>query len=135
MLVKVLETERSVRSHEKDVACVWRVVTHFFFSGRRRHTISDRDWSSDVCSSDLPRLPSVLESPPGYDEAVEGEHDHRADDGHDEASRLTFVIEAHHPADPSAEQRPDDPEDDGHDHTAPVRPRHDQLHDDTVDEA
>src|SRR2546428_9252282 len=26
---------------------------HFFFSSRRRHTISDRDWSSDVCSSDL----------------------------------------------------------------------------------
>src|SRR5206468_6605502 len=25
----------------------------FFFSSRRRHTISDRDWSSDVCSSDL----------------------------------------------------------------------------------
>src|SRR2546421_9455044 len=24
----------------------------FFFSSRRRHTISDRDWSSDVCSSD-----------------------------------------------------------------------------------
>src|SRR2546421_7129251 len=22
----------------------------FFFSSRRRHTISDRDWSSDVCS-------------------------------------------------------------------------------------
>src|SRR2546421_1618710 len=25
---------------------------HFFFSSRRRHTRSDRDWSSDVCSSD-----------------------------------------------------------------------------------
>src|SRR5207247_7083265 len=25
----------------------------FFFSGRRRHTRSTRDWSSDVCSSDL----------------------------------------------------------------------------------
>src|SRR5206468_7119780 len=25
----------------------------FFFSSRRRHTGSDRDWSSDVCSSDL----------------------------------------------------------------------------------
>src|SRR5206468_9015176 len=24
-----------------------------FFSSRRRHTRSDRDWSSDVCSSDL----------------------------------------------------------------------------------
>src|SRR5690349_23875725 len=27
----------------------------FFFSSRRRHTRSLRDWSSDVCSSDLPR--------------------------------------------------------------------------------
>src|SRR5206468_8026162 len=28
----------------------------FFFSSRRRHTRSDRDWSSDVCSSDLTRF-------------------------------------------------------------------------------
>src|SRR5438445_8311083 len=27
----------------------------FFFSSRRRHTRYWRDWSSDVCSSDLPR--------------------------------------------------------------------------------
>src|SRR5207249_7479746 len=27
----------------------------FFFSSRRRHTRSKRDWSSDVCSSDLVR--------------------------------------------------------------------------------
>src|SRR5207245_5602850 len=27
----------------------------FFFSSRRRHTRCYRDWSSDVCSSDLPR--------------------------------------------------------------------------------
>src|SRR5438067_13766748 len=27
----------------------------FFFSSRRRHTRSKRDWSSDVCSSDLRR--------------------------------------------------------------------------------
>src|SRR5699024_11293229 len=29
----------------------------FFFSSRRRHTRSKRDWSSDVCSSDLIRQP------------------------------------------------------------------------------
>src|SRR5690349_4695339 len=29
-------------------------VSYFFFSSRRRHTRSLRDWSSDVCSSDLP---------------------------------------------------------------------------------
>src|SRR5690606_40714965 len=27
--------------------------TYFFFSSRRRHTRFSRDWSSDVCSSDL----------------------------------------------------------------------------------
>src|SRR5690349_22886931 len=31
-------------------ACCCR---YFFFSSRRRHTRSLRDWSSDVCSSDL----------------------------------------------------------------------------------
>src|SRR5207245_4238707 len=30
----------------------------FFFSSRRRHTRCYRDWSSDVCSSDLPRYPA-----------------------------------------------------------------------------
>src|SRR5437660_7905197 len=29
-------------------------ATAFFFSSRRRHTSWPRDWSSDVCSSDLP---------------------------------------------------------------------------------
>src|SRR5690625_7879208 len=29
---------------------------NFFFSSRRRHTRWPRDWSSDVCSSDLSRI-------------------------------------------------------------------------------
>src|SRR6266480_1162279 len=41
----------------------------FFFSSRRRHTRLTCDWSSDVCSSDLPReiLPGIdltFNSPP-----------------------------------------------------------------------
>src|SRR5699024_11247722 len=32
---------------------------NFFFSSRRRHTRSKRDWSSDVCSSDLLLLAGV----------------------------------------------------------------------------
>src|SRR2546421_6476965 len=32
-------------------------ICFFFFSSRRRHTRSDRDWSSDVCSSDLGGYP------------------------------------------------------------------------------
>src|SRR3712207_8297496 len=50
----------------------------FFFSSRRRHTRYWRDWSSDVCSSDLPHLPH-LRAPvarvasKGYRLAVRGE--------------------------------------------------------------
>src|SRR5699024_11828531 len=33
------------------ILCV--LMCFFFFSSRRRHTRSKRDWSSDVCSSDL----------------------------------------------------------------------------------
>src|SRR2546422_4065123 len=39
----------------------------FFFSSRRRHTRCSRDWSSDVCSSDLAR----------------GDHDHRSRGQHE----------------------------------------------------
>src|SRR5204862_1802413 len=55
-------TVRGRRSWAEDVSfsnllCRIRVVPHrlryFFFSSRRRHTRSLRDWSSDVCSSDL----------------------------------------------------------------------------------
>src|SRR5690606_40532294 len=33
--------------------CVGLYSLSFFFSSRRRHTRFSRDWSSDVCSSDL----------------------------------------------------------------------------------
>src|SRR5690606_40647478 len=36
----------------------------FFFSSRRRHTRFSRDWSSDVCSSDLP-APATDGTPAG----------------------------------------------------------------------
>src|SRR5687768_17849082 len=35
----------------------------FFFSSRRRHTRCSRDWSSDVCSSDLPGELKHLSTP------------------------------------------------------------------------
>src|SRR5690606_41076846 len=38
----------------------------FFFSSRRRHTRFSRDWSSDVCSSDLPGTP--VSWPVGWDD-------------------------------------------------------------------
>src|SRR2546427_12206042 len=34
----------------------------FFFSSRRRHTRFDCDWSSDVCSSGLPTVPTPCRS-------------------------------------------------------------------------
>src|SRR5690606_40602890 len=43
-----------------------RQLPPFFFSSRRRHTSFSRDWSSDVCSSDL-RI-----SPRRIDHAIEG---------------------------------------------------------------
>src|SRR5690606_41124938 len=33
------------------------IIFFFFFSSRRRHTRFSRDWSSDVCSSDLDKTP------------------------------------------------------------------------------
>src|SRR5690349_21956563 len=36
------------------------VFFFFFFSSRRRHTRSLRDWSSDVCSSDLGEEQSIV---------------------------------------------------------------------------
>src|SRR5207245_4533331 len=49
------------------------VVLSFFFSSRRRHTRCHRDWSSDVCSSDLA---SGLRRPLGavWPEPVTHEH-------------------------------------------------------------
>src|SRR6266542_5967721 len=49
----------------------WPYSIFFFFSSRRRHTICYRDWSSDVCSSDLDGAggftcsPSTPGLPPG----------------------------------------------------------------------
>src|SRR3989440_1294675 len=42
-----MRLRRKVNTHANRTRCC------FFFSSRRRHTRSDRDWSSDVCSSDL----------------------------------------------------------------------------------
>src|SRR2546429_6630059 len=36
-----------------DLCRVFNCFFFFFFSSRRRHTRCSRDWSSDVCSSDL----------------------------------------------------------------------------------
>src|SRR5258705_11373081 len=44
----------------------------FFFSSRRRHTRCLSDWSSDVCSSDLPALPARARRRHGHGQRLEG---------------------------------------------------------------
>src|SRR5690606_40749808 len=44
--------------------CFFLFFFFFFFSSRRRHTRFSRDWSSDVCSSDLHYL--LCFSPPFF---------------------------------------------------------------------
>src|SRR5947209_10704060 len=46
------------------------LIFFFFFSSRRRHTRYWRDWSSDVCSSDL----APRDGPPGLDREVAQAH-------------------------------------------------------------
>src|SRR5256885_8029754 len=41
---------------------VYRFVLFFFFSSRRRHTRLQGDWSSDVCSSDLPDVKIIVDA-------------------------------------------------------------------------
>src|SRR2546422_8147796 len=50
--------ERCSSSPEDLTVVVYAV---FFFSSRRRHTRCSRDWSSDVCSSDLQITASVID--------------------------------------------------------------------------
>src|SRR2546422_7343052 len=45
--------------------CIKLVRCLFFFSSRRRHTRCSRDWSSDVCSSDLYLSRAPRSSPQG----------------------------------------------------------------------
>src|SRR6266498_4278079 len=44
----------------------------FFFSSRRRHTRCGRDWSSDVCSSDLEALSVTPFSPTSLERGIDG---------------------------------------------------------------
>src|SRR3712207_4905071 len=55
-------------------------VFFFFFSSRRRHTRYWRDWSSDVCSSDLDAPISVIAADLDHFKLVNDRHGHRAGD-------------------------------------------------------
>src|SRR3712207_7308963 len=81
---------------------------YVFFSSRRRHTRYWRDWSSDVCSSDLAGLEAVgvgREHPHGGDDPGGDVGERRrafrrravrpvAGDAHDAAHRLGDEVEA-----------------------------------------
>src|SRR2546421_9020829 len=49
----VYDASKAVKIPVIGMGGISTAVDIFFFSSRRRHTRSDRDWSSDVCSSDL----------------------------------------------------------------------------------
>src|SRR5690606_13723076 len=48
------------------------IFVSFFFSSRRRHTRFSRDWSSDVCSSDLAKWLAETETERGHAGAAIG---------------------------------------------------------------
>src|SRR5690606_41069910 len=54
----------------------------FFFSSRRRHTRFSRDWSSDVCSSDLISGLHSRNPPPPPEEGTGPSPDEHGDAGH-----------------------------------------------------
>src|SRR5438132_5192273 len=74
-------------------SCVLRC---FFFSCRRRHTISLCDWSSDVCSSDLDHE-ARAEHDGGVgepaDEGHPGQHDEAADARPGASEQLRVVLD------------------------------------------
>src|SRR5699024_11513081 len=52
-LTSNIELSYPLNAYTSLVSTALGFVPTFFFSSRRRHTRSKRDWSSDVCSSDL----------------------------------------------------------------------------------
>src|SRR5699024_11692378 len=60
-----LSTQRQTTTPQQGLLLLLRhhrilFVFTFFFASRRRHTRSKRDWSSDVCSSDLGLVDRVV---------------------------------------------------------------------------
>src|SRR5258707_10487956 len=62
-IFKFIKSFFLIRIRHKLFSIDFDVFFFFFFSSRRRHTRYWRDWSSDVCSSDLLVLDQVWVSP------------------------------------------------------------------------
>src|SRR5690554_7580314 len=73
------------------VICVHVYFCFFFFSSRRRHTRCGRDWSSDVCSSDLNRNPFI--DHPEFVEMIWGTYVGVEDYAKDEPKELIMVLD------------------------------------------
>src|SRR5439155_10450108 len=63
-------------------------ILFFFFSSRRRHTRWPRDWSSDVCSSDLATIGATLHDPDHDGKVYASEFEEDVKDG----LRCTFDL-------------------------------------------
>src|SRR5256885_11147128 len=62
MILIVGHMHQEVAQASFNVFLIWcNDVLFFFFSSRRRHTRLQGDWSSDVCSSDLPTYGEMCE--------------------------------------------------------------------------
>src|SRR3990167_10715558 len=63
-----------------------------FFSSRRRHTRFDCDWSSDVCSSDLPLWLHRFESYPAHQKNVQSKEDRKSTRLNSSHSQISYAV-------------------------------------------
>src|SRR5437660_2861206 len=89
-LDELKKLEESLRSRDAEFK-----ERDFFFSSRRRHTRWPRDWSSDVCSSDLslaeagggqPRVKLTLNPPCRVEVSLAMAPEHEPPQGHSDSS-------------------------------------------------
>src|SRR6266498_5441940 len=101
-----------------------KYILFFFFSSRRRHTRCGRDWSSDVCSSDLPGDREGDPQPAGGLERPVGQVAVEADRDAEPGDRVHHGADGHvapvQPATPGDRYR-DDQRQEGNDHESPER--------------
>src|SRR5438874_494992 len=86
------KASRRWRSAARSSLTTSRTAVLFFFSSRRRHTRSLRDWSSDVCSSDLILIDTggLIENPTGIEAQMRAQTERAVA----EADRLVFLADA-----------------------------------------
>src|SRR3989442_10533384 len=60
-MIPLSTTFRCWRLFTSGLLLLYFLFFFFFFSSRRRHTRCGRDWSSDVCSSDLLPSPNMAD--------------------------------------------------------------------------